>query len=125
MFKGKYLKWNSLVKSAYQNSGEIGQSPFSQLIIEEHKKWVDALMGYRSDLIHRQAYFGDAEINSMFEQKNGLKRLLSLNVPEKMMKIMNSISSMNTSGKIDIIDSSIFLAKEAYTSGSKILNEIQ
>lgn len=125
MFRGEYLKWNNLVRSALDKGNDIGKSPFAHLIIENHRKWVNTLMGFRSNLIHRQAQFGDAEIDLLFEKKEGLNRLISLKAPKKIQKLINTILHDSDTNSLDIIDCSIFLAKEAYVSGSELLNEIQ
>lgn len=124
MFQGKYLKWNNLASSASDDANEIGKSSFAQLIVKEHKRWVHALMGYRSDLIHRQPVLGNAGVDLMFEKKDGLSSLLTLYLPDKVLKLVNSISAVN-SEKLDIIDGSIILAQEAYNSGERILEEIK
>src|SRR5690606_39200200 len=54
IYKGKHgLKWNGLVKYANdRNNSKIG-SLQSELIIDSHRDFVDALFGHRSYLIHR------------------------------------------------------------------------
>ena len=125
MFRGRYLRWNNLVRSASDKNNDIGKYSFASSIVEIHENWVDSLMGFRSDLIHQQSHFGDAKVDISFEKKEGLNRLLSLAPPDKINKIVKTISPNISADKLDIIDCSILLAKEVYVSGSNLLNKIQ
>ena len=122
MFDNSYYKWNNLVRSARNKTTAIGREKFSKEIVKLHSNWVDTLMNYRSDLIHKSPKFGEETIN-----KGGYKSKIPdftvIKVDPKMTKIIQNIdSNINC---IDIIDCSIILCIYSFAACNDLLLQVK
>ena len=124
MFENKYYKWNSLVRSAKNKNSTIGQELFSSKIIEFHRVWVDPLIQFRSDIIHRSPKFGEESIN-----RGGYKRDIpnfsTIKVHGKLNRLIKKIAVMKNLEAIDVIDCSILLARHSFKSCDELLKGIK
>lgn len=125
MFQKKYLKWNSLVNSSFDRNNEIGNSDFSEIIIEHHRSWVDKLMGFRSDLIHKQSFSGNLEVELIHKEINGVYRAIKIQAPEKIKRLFDLINSEKSNDNFDLINCSLEIAANAYICGSNLMNKIK
>ena len=122
MFENKYYKWNSLVKSARNNNTAIGNEMFAKDIVKLHSDWVDPLLQYRSDLIHKSPKFGEETIN-----RGGYKRKIPdftiIKVNIKLNKLVQKVSK--DCNPVDVIDCSIFLGNYSFTACKDLFVKIK
>jgi hypothetical protein len=124
MFENKFYKWNSLVRSARNKTSTIGKKTFSNKIIDLHTDWVDPLIDFRSDIIHRSPKFGDESLN-----KGGYKKYIpnftTIKVPDKLSKLLRKIESTTNLDTKDLIDCSIMLTRHSFVVSNELLKEIK
>ena len=124
MFENKFYKWNSLVRSARNKTSTIGKETFSNKIIDLHTDWVDPLIEFRSDIIHRSPKFGDESLN-----KGGYKKYIpnftTIKVPDKLSKLLQKIELTTNLDTKDLIDCSIMLTRHSFVVSNELLKEIK
>jgi hypothetical protein len=124
MFENKYYKWNSLVRSARNNTSIIGKETFLNKLVDLHTAWVDPLIEFRSDIIHRSPKFGDGSLN-----KGGYKKYIpnftTIKVPDKLSKLLRKIDLTTNLGNKDLIDCSIKLTRYSFIASDELLKEIK
>lgn len=118
MFDNRYYKWNSLVRSARDKKTTIGKEEFSEEIVKLHSNWVDALLNYRGDLIHKSPKFGEETINKG-GHKSKIPDFALIKVDPKMTKIIQKLA--DSQKPVDVIDCSIILGIYSFAACNDLL----
>jgi hypothetical protein len=122
MFDNKYHKWNSLVRSARNSKTAIGREAFAEGIVKLHSSWVDALLNFRSDIIHKSPKFGDETLGRGGFKKN-IPDFTIIKVDHKLTKIIEKIAGVFH--QMDIIDCSIILCIYSFAASNDLFVKVK
>jgi len=119
IYYGKYgLKWNSLVKSAYDKSNSKIGDLQTALIIESHKGFVDALFSHRSYLIHKNmSHPGFKYTHNLGQDLYSIKVI----TPERFVNEFKQLKTEIGTTQISLKASLIWILKYGFTNLNKLL----
>lgn len=112
------LKWNSLYKSCQQNRKYAEYSYLSNVVIEEHKLFVDKLFSYRSRVIHEKSERSTSQVSKSLADTDWQ---IVFFAPKRLIANFDFLRKKSAFGEITVNYASSWLIFATINSLSRIL----